>query len=173
MISKNRRPIAKAGKPSQDSAIVIDGSCVELDAGDANVLIAGDGQDESDLGLAPATVIRCGMARELYTKRRKIDQIFGIPGFVVSPAWDIMLDLFQAYAQRKSLSVSSACLGAGCPSSTALRYLRVLENNGLVERVGDPNDRRRDFVAFTGKGRKRMEMALDLHLDLRLERPEF
>jgi predicted transcriptional regulator len=169
----NDRPIAKAANLSEESAIQATGSFGEGDADNTVFLTACDDNNEGDTGLTPSSARRYSIARELYAKRRKIDEIFETAGFAVSPAWDIMLDLFQADAQFKSLSVSSACLGAACPSTTALRYLRMLERDGFIERISDPNDKRRAFVALTGEGRRRMEMALDLHLKMRFERPEF
>ncbi|NLS26809.1 hypothetical protein S2M10_17960 [Sphingomonas sp. S2M10] len=62
------------------------------------------------------------------------------------PAWDIMLDLFAASLEGKTVSVSSACIAADVPSTTALRWLSVLERERMIERVSDPNDRRRTFV---------------------------
>ena len=54
------------------------------------------------------------------------------------PAWDIMLDLFAASLEGKTVSVSSACIAADVPSTTALRWLSVLERERMIERVSDP-----------------------------------
>ncbi|NJS15316.1 MAG: hypothetical protein HC788_12820 [Sphingopyxis sp.] len=53
-------------------------------------------------------------ARKIYRFRRKIDEIYDHDGFSRSPAWDIMLDLFEANSKGRSLSVSSAGIGAAC-----------------------------------------------------------
>ena len=103
-------------------------------------------------------------ARRLYTARRTIDTIFEYHGFCVSPAWDIMLDLYLAETELKPVSVSSACIGAACPPTTALRWLQVLENRGLIERCGDPGDKRRTVISLTPLGRSKTIEALDLHL---------
>ena len=65
------------------------------------------------------------------------------------PAWDIMLDLFEAELEQRRVSISSACIGARVPTTTGLRWLRTLEENGLVSRREDPLDRRRIFVELT------------------------
>lgn len=62
------------------------------------------------------------------------------------PAWDIMLGLLEAEIANRRVSVSSACLVAGVPATTALRYLKILEEKGLVTRIPDPLDARRVWV---------------------------
>lgn len=67
------------------------------------------------------------------------------------PAWDILLDLYEAKLAEFRLSVSSVCIGTGLPATTALRWLKALEVQGYVERRPDPNDRRRIYVEVTSK----------------------
>lgn len=102
-------------------------------------------------------------AREKYMKRRKVDSIFEFEGFSQSPAWDIMLDLFEAHSQKKSISVTSACIGAACPATTALRWIQVLGKMGLILRSDDPTDKRRAIVSLTEDGWKKTAMALQLY----------
>ena len=45
--------------------------------------------------------------------------------------------------------MSSACIAAGALPTTALRWLTVLEKARMVERLSDPQDRRRTFVRIT------------------------
>ena len=44
------------------------------------------------------------------------------------------------------VSVSSLCLAAMVPATTALRWLKSMEQQGLVIRRNDPHDGRRVFV---------------------------
>lgn len=104
---------------------------------------------------APASV-----AYKLYTHRRKIDGLFKIEGFATSPGWDIMLDLYLAKARGKSVSVTSATIGAACPQTTALRWMQVLEGEGLIMRTADERDKRRLFVLMTDRGSHLTEQAL-------------
>lgn len=67
-------------------------------------------------------------------------------------AWNILLDLFSAAAEGRTVSVSSACIASGGAPTTALRYLRVLEKTGLMMRVPDEKDGRRIYVAITVHG---------------------
>ena len=103
------------------------------------------------------------LAKKLYECRRKVDHVFELQGFSTSPAWDIMLDLYEAETENRTVSVSSACIGAACPATTALRWLGVLEQMGLIERTDDPDDKRRALVSLTDKGRAKTSEALSQH----------
>ncbi len=61
------------------------------------------------------------LAREIYKARRLRDAV--LPRLFGEPAWDILLDLFASEAEHIDVSVSSACLAAGVPATTAHRYL--------------------------------------------------
>jgi len=63
------------------------------------------------------------------------------------PAWDMMLDLTLAYLQGKTVSVSSLCIAANVPTTTALRWIYKLLESGLLFRHEDPSDGRRTLVS--------------------------
>lgn len=65
------------------------------------------------------------------------------------PAWDILLDLTRAKLEGQQVSVSSVCIAASVPMSTALRWVRQMTEAGLLRRWTDPKDRRRDLIALT------------------------
>lgn len=65
------------------------------------------------------------------------------------PAWDILLDLTRAELEKQHVSVSSVCIAASVPMSTALRWVRQMTEAGLLRRWTDPKDRRRDLIALT------------------------
>ena len=65
------------------------------------------------------------------------------------PAWDILLDLTAARAEHLRVSVTSLCIAANVPPTTALRWITQMIDAGLLERVEDKGDRRRAFVALT------------------------
>lgn len=67
-------------------------------------------------------------------------------------AWDMLLDLAVAQASGQRVSVSALCAGAGTSVTTALRRLEDLEQQGLVERYPDPNDRRRVWLKLSENG---------------------
>jgi hypothetical protein len=65
------------------------------------------------------------------------------------PAWDMLLDLHAATLEGARVSVSSLCIAAAVPGTTALRWIVTMTEAGLFERQADPADRRRAFIALT------------------------
>nr|WP_066701302.1 winged helix DNA-binding protein [Sphingobium amiense] len=73
-----------------------------------------------------------------------------LPGdLFADPAWDMLLDLLAAHLDQDRVSVSSLCIAAAVPPTTALRHIRTLTDRGLVERLADPHDGRRVFISLT------------------------
>ena len=62
------------------------------------------------------------------------------------PAWDMLLDLLQAEIAHLRVPVSSLCIAAAVPATTALRWLKTMVTKGLFVRRADPHDGRRVFV---------------------------
>jgi CheY-like chemotaxis protein/DNA-binding MarR family transcriptional regulator len=77
------------------------------------------------------------------------------------PCWDMLLDLMEAQLTAKQVSVSSLCIAAGVPQTTALRRIEDLAEAGLVARLDDPNDKRRVFVQLTPDCARRFTRYLD------------
>jgi DNA-binding MarR family transcriptional regulator len=72
------------------------------------------------------------------------------------PAWDMLLDLYAAHLERAQVSVSSLCIAAAVPPSTALRWISKMTEDGLFIREPDPFDRRRAFMALSEASLDRM-----------------
>lgn len=62
------------------------------------------------------------------------------------PAWDMLLDLLQAEISKLRVPVSNLCIAAAVPSTTALRWLKTMVQEGVFVRRADPHDGRRVFV---------------------------
>ena len=82
-------------------------------------------------------------AKEYYRKRRSRERIFERSDLFADPAWDILIDLFIAYEEGQGISISSACIASAVPTTTALRWLKLLEEEGHILRNNDPSDARR------------------------------
>lgn len=89
--------------------------------------------------------------RALLRARRLREQLM-IADLFADPAWDILLDLMAARLEKAQVSVSSLCIAAAVPPTTALRWIRHLTDIGLLERQADPNDGRRIFIALSDHG---------------------
>jgi hypothetical protein len=98
----------------------------------------------------PAAIppVRLGEIRQLLRNRRRRDQF--LPGDIFAdPAWDMLLDLMAARIEGKRVSVSSLCIAAAVPPTTALRWIKLLTQRGLFVREEDQYDRRRVFIALS------------------------
>lgn len=62
------------------------------------------------------------------------------------PAWDMLLDLTAARLEGERVAVSSLCIAANVPPTTALRWIRTMTEQGLFVRRHDPEDGRRIFI---------------------------
>lgn len=67
------------------------------------------------------------------------------------PAWDMLLDLYEAFKRKEKVTVSSLCIASNTPPTTALRWIKVMVDDGLFERSADPNDRRKIHIKLSAK----------------------
>ena len=95
---------------------------------------------------------RLQMANALYKARRRRANLFGDAALFGEPGWDLMLDLYIASLRGKAVSVTSACVAAAVPTSTALRWIAILERRSFIERRQDNADGRRTFLYLTDQG---------------------
>ena len=61
----------------------------------------------------------------------------------------MLLDLLQAEISHLRVPVSSLCIAAAVPATTALRWLKAMVAQGLFVRRADPHDGRRVFVELS------------------------
>ena len=85
------------------------------------------------------SVIRARRLRDRYFR----DELFA------DPAWDMLLDLLQAELAQLRVPVSSLCIAAAVPATTALRWLKSMTEEGIFVRRADPHDARRVFVELS------------------------
>jgi hypothetical protein len=103
--------------------------------------------------VTPAKILK--YAENLYNLRRQRENFFDKSLFG-EPAWDLLLDLFIQGERGKQVSISSACVGAAVPTTTALRWVTTLMTKGLLCRVTDDTDARRSILKLTREGRQTM-----------------
>ena len=97
------------------------------------------------------------LATACYADRRHRDRVFEGLQVFGEPAWDILLDVASAEARGERLQITSVCIGACVPETTALRWIGVLEKRGLLRREHDLADQRRSFVRLTAEGARRLQ----------------
>ncbi|WP_255547890.1 MarR family transcriptional regulator [Erythrobacter ani] len=88
------------------------------------------------------------MVRQMLAARQARARFFDGELFA-DPAWDMLLDLTAAHAEHKRVSVTSLCIAAGVPATTALRWVKQMVESGIFERVADRSDKRRAFIALS------------------------
>ncbi|MCY7397246.1 MAG: winged helix DNA-binding protein, partial [Sphingomonas bacterium] len=85
------------------------------------------------------------MVRNVIRARRLRARFFQEELFA-DPAWDMLLDLLQAEIAQHRVPVSSLCIAAAVPATTALRWIKTMTDSGLFRRRADPHDGRRVFI---------------------------
>ncbi len=127
----------------------------EIEADEAtsgSLILSGAKQPRRGVVDKAALLERAGQS---YINRRNRRRFFPAELFG-EPAWDLLLDLFRARLEDRMITVTSACLGADVPVSTALRWIGVLEAQGLVERSRNISDSRSTWVRLTDHATKAM-----------------
>lgn len=104
--------------------------------------------------------------RSIIKTRRARDQFFSSELFA-DPAWDILLDLMASRLEHKRVSVSSLCIAAAVPATTALRWIKSMSDAGMLVRKADPLDGRRVFIDLSDDAAK----AMDAYLSATMKSP--
>ena len=82
-------------------------------------------------------------------RSRRLRSRFFTEELFADPAWDMLLDLTQAEIAQHRVPVSSLCIAAAVPATTALRWIKSMTDAGLFVRRADPHDGRRVFVELS------------------------
>lgn len=82
-------------------------------------------------------------------RARRLRGRFFSEDLFADPAWDMLLDLLQAEIAQLRVPVSSLCIAAAVPATTALRWLKTMTDKGIFVRRADPHDGRRVFVELS------------------------
>lgn len=73
----------------------------------------------------------------------------------------MLLELYAAALTQRKLTISRLGERAGVPMTTALRWIKTLETQGLAERSYDRLDGRRVFLTLSEKGENAMSAYFD------------
>lgn len=107
-----------------------------------------------------APAVMANRIRRHLKARRAREHFFGRDLFA-DPAWDILLEAYAAYSEDQSTSVTALCNAAAVPSTTALRWVRKLEQDGFLARRDDPVDGRRTWIEITPAAAATMRRYID------------
>lgn len=59
---------------------------------------------------------------------------------LTNPVWDLLLDLTAARLEDREISMSGACIASNAPATTALRWIKKLIRDGVIERTPHPRN---------------------------------
>lgn len=105
-------------------------------------------KEKPEVETAPEVSVE--IVRSVIRARRLRGRYFSEDLFA-DPAWDMLLDLLQAEIAQLRVPVSSLCIAAAVPATTALRWLKSMTDKGIFVRRADPHDGRRVFVELSGE----------------------
>jgi hypothetical protein len=125
-----------------DEVSRIASTLARLSNGPTPVAVLGDRQAGAsvEVPMLSADTVRGVIRARRLRSRYFADELFA------DPAWDMLLDLLQAEIAQLRVPVSSLCIAAAVPATTALRWLKTMVAEGLFLRRADPHDGRRVFV---------------------------
>jgi hypothetical protein len=100
-----------------------------------------------------------------HIKARRLRERFFAADMFADPAWDMLLDLAAARLEGRPVSVSSLCIAANVPTTTALRWIKKLHDDGLFLRSADPGDARRAFIRLSEPAQQAVDACLEAVLN--------
>ena len=119
--------------------------------------LASEGTDDSDREVEQRVL--ANEAAEEYQIRRRREKF--IPAALCKePAWDMLLELFQAHTCCRNLRTTSLCIASGAPTTTALRWIDVLEKEKFISREIEMGDNRATIVRLTELGLNQVTKSL-------------
>lgn len=137
-IGKLEHGILKRGQPIENT-----GSEIYVQTDPAEV--------ENSVDLEVYEPLLGGIAKRIYEGRRAREKIIGSDLFS-EPVWDILLDLFYQQCLGRRVSVTSCCIAANVPPTTALRWISVLIDRGILSRRPSNQDKRTTYIELTKNG---------------------
>jgi hypothetical protein len=91
-------------------------------------------------------------AQRIYHERRTRADFLGNNEIFGEPAWDMLLNIFMRQSNNETVSVKSMDINESYPDSTAMRWLKVLEQSGLLRLQLDANNKDQHLICLTDAG---------------------
>jgi hypothetical protein len=159
-----KRIADEVSRLSRNLSRLVAGSITSLDSTtdlDENGRLKGVRLDflSEPMASANAPAIDAGEVRAMLRLRRLRNNYFSSELFA-DPAWDMLLDLTAAQLEGEKVAVSSLCIAAAVPATTALRWIKTMCDAKLFERHADPLDGRRIFIGLSSGASQAMQAYL-------------
>ncbi|WP_109357454.1 helix-turn-helix domain-containing protein [Sphingorhabdus sp. EL138] len=85
--------------------------------------------------------------RLLKWSRLKADTLNLGSGLFADSCWNMCLDTYICDLKGQKITVSSIAHSSGIPMTTAMRYINVMAEEGLLEKSPNPSDNRMIFIS--------------------------
>ncbi len=89
------------------------------------------GRNDEPAILPPVDDERLAALAKYREVRDMRQEIFG-RGLFADPIWDMMLALYEGELARRPVSVARACKATGLPIRSALQYVEIMDERGLL-----------------------------------------
>jgi DNA-binding MarR family transcriptional regulator len=76
------------------------------------------------------------------------------------PAWDMLLTLKIYELRQHRLAITGLCAKSYVPNTTALRWIKIMEQRGLMERSNDSSDGRRKYLRLSDSASSALDQFL-------------
>ncbi|NIJ35720.1 hypothetical protein FHR22_000369 [Sphingopyxis panaciterrae] len=107
---------------------------------------------------------RARLVRDWIWKRRHREHFFPADLFA-DPAWDMLLDLYAAHYEGQAVTISSLCIAGSVPATTALRWIKLMIEQGWFVRTTDRDDGRRSFIHLSEHAVSQLDTYFDTSLN--------
>ncbi|MCP3735578.1 hypothetical protein M9979_11915 [Sphingomonas sp. RP10(2022)] len=111
------------------------------------------------------------LACSIVAARRKLGDHFDATLFA-NPGLDILMFLFAEGLDGATVTTNACCAAAGVPRTTALRWIKLLQDRGLIEGSDDVSDRRVTMLGLSPPARDTIRAWLTEIVALPLTRPD-
>ncbi|ATW04307.1 helix-turn-helix domain-containing protein [Sphingorhabdus sp. YGSMI21] len=81
-------------------------------------------------------------------------------GLFTDSCWNMCLDIYLCGLKDQQVTVSAIAHSSGIPMTTAMRYINVMVEQGLLQKSSNPADHRMVFVAVSQKCQAKIEKLL-------------
>lgn len=96
----------------------------------------------------------------LHWGRQKTGTLDTGNGLFADSCWNMCLDIYICGLKEEQVTVSSIAQSSGIPMTTAMRYINVMVEQGLLEKSANPSDNRMVFIAVSHECRSKIETLL-------------
>lgn len=102
------------------------------------------------------------IARSELALRQALTALMAEADLPCDPALEILLEVYTGLKTGTLRTPGDIASNASLAASSATRWIRTLEQRGLIERHGDSLDRRRVFLTLTGRAIVLVEQAIGI-----------